>query len=163
EALYLLGQTGEARGQRDAAALAYRELRIVAPASGWADGAEDRLAALASAGVQVPPLSLLQRLERAGRLLRGGGPPWPRTAGETIAGEASDVGVALRALRIVADGAQRIGRYEIAARAIDMALKRAPEDKRAGLQLDRGRVLWRAGDREKDKAKARALKDKSLA
>src|SRR5205085_3237622 len=52
EALYLLAQTGEARGQRDAAALAYRELRVLAPASGWADGAEDRLAALAADGVQ---------------------------------------------------------------------------------------------------------------
>ena len=163
EALYLLGQTGEARGLREAAALAYREIRILAPTSGWADGADDRLAILATAGFQAPPLSLMQRLERAERLLRGGVPLNAATEAETIAGEASDHGIALRALRVLADAAQRIGRYDMAARALEMALKRAPGERRASLQLEHGRVLWRAGDREKDNAKAKALKDKALA
>ena len=163
EALYLLGQLGEARGQRDAAALAYRELRILAPTSGWADGAEDRLAALAGDGVQMPPLSIAQRLERAERLLRGGVPLNAANEAESIAGEASDPAMALRALRVVADGAQRLGRYEVAARAIELALKRAPADKRAGLQVEQARVFARAGDKEKDAPKAKAFKEKALA
>src|SRR5207247_117522 len=61
EALYLLGMTGEARGQVEAAAHAYRELQVLAPTGGWAAGAGDRLAALATAGVRVPDLSIAQR------------------------------------------------------------------------------------------------------
>src|SRR5204862_15178 len=81
---------------------------------------------------------------------------------EAIAADASEPGIALRALRVVADASQRLGRYDVAAKAIEMALKRAPADKRAGLQLEQARVFSRAGDREKDKQKARALKEKAL-
>ena len=163
EALYLLGQTGEARGLREPAALAYRELRILAPASSWADGAEDRLAALAMGGIQAPPLTLAQRLDRAERLLRGGVPLNAAGEAEALAGDASDPGIALRALRVLADAAQRLGRHDVAVRALDMALKRAPADKRAGLQLELGRALKRAADREKDRTKAKTLRDKALA
>ena len=150
EALYLLGQSGEARGQREAAAFAYRELRVVAPATGWADGAEDRLAVLASGGVVVPQLSLTQRLDRAERLLRGGVAATASNEAEAIALEASDSSLVLRALRVAADSAQRLRRWELAARATEMALRRAPVEKRPGLQLELGRFLARAG--EKDKA-----------
>jgi soluble lytic murein transglycosylase len=162
EALYLLGCIGEARGQRDAAAMAYRELRVLAPTTGWASGADDRLTALASEGVQVPPLSFVQRLERAERLLRGGVPTNAANEADVLAGEASDTGIVLRALRVVADGAQRVGRYDVAARAIELALQRVPADKRAALQLEQARVFWRMGDREKDRQKGRALKEKAL-
>src|SRR5207244_11852512 len=74
EALYLLGQSAEARGQRDNAAHAYRELRVLAPTTGWAEGAEDRLAALAATATAVPGLTLTPRLDPAERLLRGGVP-----------------------------------------------------------------------------------------
>ena len=66
-------------GSRDDAAHAYRELRVLAPTTGWADGASDRLAVLAAAGVPVPALTTDQRLERAERLLRGGVPRPPPT------------------------------------------------------------------------------------
>ncbi len=148
-ALYLLGQTGEARGQRDAAALAYRELRVLVPASGWADGAEDRLAALAAEGVQWPPLSLAQRLERAERLLRGGVLTSAASEAETLAGEVSDNAIALRALRVVADAAQRLRRYDLATRALGLAMKRAPADKRPALELDLGRTLARTKQKER--------------
>src|SRR3989442_1198092 len=46
EALYLLGMSAEARGQRELAARTYRELRLLLPASDYADGAADRLPAL---------------------------------------------------------------------------------------------------------------------
>src|SRR2546426_8521160 len=73
-ALYLLGLSAEARGQLDAAAQAYREIRILAPASGYADGAEDRIVALQTLGVHVPSLTPAQRIDRAERLLRADGP-----------------------------------------------------------------------------------------
>jgi CDP-diacylglycerol--glycerol-3-phosphate 3-phosphatidyltransferase len=130
EALYLLGQTGEARGQKDAAALAYRELRILAPASGWADGADDRLGVLTGAGIRVPDLSLTQRLERVERLLRSGVASTASNEAEAIANEASEDSIVLRALRVAADAAQRLRRWELAARMTEMALKRAPADKR---------------------------------
>src|SRR5437773_2287861 len=67
EALYLLGMSAEARGQRELAARTYRELRLLLPASDYADGAADRLAALEAAGVTVAPLTLEERVERAGQ------------------------------------------------------------------------------------------------
>jgi soluble lytic murein transglycosylase len=148
-ALYMLGATGEARGQREAAALAYRELRILAPTSGWADGADDRLAALAAEGVRVPDLSVLQRLDRAERLLRGGVPLSAANEAEALAGDASDSGIAVRALRVVADAALRLRRYEVAARTLEMLGKRVPVDNQPGVQLELGKVLVRGGQREK--------------
>src|SRR5262249_61674063 len=114
EALYLLGQTGEARGQRDAAASAYRELRILAPTTGWADGAEDRLAALAAAGVAVPPLSTTQRLDRAERLLQGGVPQTASCEAPRVAGGSGDCCIGVGALRIGAHALARIRRYRTA-------------------------------------------------
>src|SRR2546422_2343289 len=72
EALYLLGMSAEARGQRELAARTYRELRLLLPASDYADGAADRLAALEAAGLIPAPLTLEERVERADRLVRGG-------------------------------------------------------------------------------------------
>jgi soluble lytic murein transglycosylase len=149
EALYLLGQSGEVRGQRPAAVLAYRELRVLAPTTGWADGAADRLAALAAEGLTVPELSMAQRLERAERLLRGGVATTASSEAEAIAGESSDNSVVLRALRVTIDAAQRLRRWEIAARATELAIKRSPADKRPALQLELGRYLKNAGQRDK--------------
>ncbi|HYE90510.1 MAG TPA: CDP-alcohol phosphatidyltransferase family protein, partial [Terriglobales bacterium] len=148
-ALYLLGQTGEARGQREAAALAYRELRVLAPASGWADGADDRLARLSADGVSVPALSIAQRVERAERLLRGGVPGVASNEAEAIANEAADDSLVLRALRVATDAATRLRRWELAARTTELAIRRAPADKRHALQLELGRLLVRAGQRDR--------------
>src|SRR5262245_58168122 len=149
EALYLLGQTGEARGQRDAAASAYRELRILAPTTGWADGAEDRLAALAAAGVAVPPLSTTQRLDRAERLLKGGVPKTASDEAQRIADESGDAGIAVRALRIVADALARMRRYETAAHTLGVVADRVAADRRAAVRLEQARLLRRAGQRAK--------------
>lgn len=149
EALYLLGMTGEARGQSEAAAHAYRELRILVPASGWAAGASDRLAALAAAGVRVPQLSIAQRVDRAERLLRGGVPKTAADEAERIAEETRDTSLALRALKVVADASQRLGRHDVAARAIELAVGRAPADRKPGLRLEQARLLLRAGQRER--------------
>ena len=148
EALYLLGQSGEARGQVDAALAAYQQLILVAPTSGYADGAADRLDALARAGARIPPLSLEQRIDRAERLLRGGVPKTASEEAERIANEARDPGIAVRALRVVAQAAQRLGRYEVAARAMDLAVRRAPESTRRALELEQARLLMRGNQRE---------------
>jgi len=147
QALYLLGMSGEARGQSEAAAHAYRELQILVPASGWAAGASDRLAALAAAGVRVPPLSIAQRVDRAERLLRGGVPKTAADEAERIVDETRDASLALRALKVIADASQRLGRHDVAARAIELAVDRAPADRKPGLRLEQARLLLRAGQR----------------
>jgi soluble lytic murein transglycosylase len=149
QALYLLGMTGEARGQSDAAAHAYRELQILIPASGWASGASDRLAVLAGAGVRVPQLSITQRVERAERLLRGGVPKTASDEAERIVEETRDTGLALRALKVIADASRRLGRPEVAAKALELAVDRAPADRKPGLRLEQARLLLRANQRER--------------
>ena len=151
QTLYMLGLVSETRGQRDTAMLAYRELQVLAPASGWADGANDRLSALARAGVRIPELTLTQRLDRAERLLKGGVAQTAADEAERIAHEASDAPAALRALRIVAEAAQRLGRYELGARALDLAVGRASKAQKPSLQLEQARLLMRT------KQRARAL------
>ena len=149
EALYLLGQSAEARGQPGNAARAYRELRVLAPATGWAEGAADRLEVLGAAGIAVPPLTLDQRLNRAERLLRGGVPKTAADEAEQIAGEARDPSIIVRALRVVADGAQRLGRHEAAAKALALAVPRVAPERQGALRLEQARLLLRAGQRER--------------
>jgi CDP-diacylglycerol--glycerol-3-phosphate 3-phosphatidyltransferase len=148
-ALYLLGQSAEARGRPDDAAHAYRELMVLAPTTGWADGAMDQLAALAAEGVTVPPLTLDQRLSRAERLLRGGVAKTAGDEAQRIAGEARDPSIVVRALRVVADAAQRLGRYEAAAAALSLAVPRVPPERQTALRLEEARLLLRAGKRER--------------
>lgn len=149
EALYVLAITGEARGDREAAALVYRELTVRAPASGWADGATDRLAALAAAGIRAPELSLAQRLQRAERLLRDGVPRMAFDEAAQVVKEAREPALIERALRLVAAASQRIGRREAAARAFELAASRLPTERRPSLLLEQGRLWWRAGHRER--------------
>src|SRR5439155_209065 len=126
EALYLLGMSAEARGQRELAARTYRELRLLLPASDYADGAADRLAALEAAGGTVAPLTPEERVERADRLARGRVAEPAIDEAERIVAEARESAVSLRALRVIADGARKLGRYETAARALEQAVARAP-------------------------------------
>src|SRR3989454_1080069 len=145
EALYLLGQTAEARDHRDVAALAYRQLRVLAPTTGYAEAASDRLGVLVSGGTPLPPLSMAERIDRAERLLRGGVPKTARDEAERIAREARDAGIVVRALRVVGDAAARLGRYEAGGKALEAAAKRAPSDQQPRLRIDQARFLIRAG------------------
>ena len=149
EALYLLGQSAEALGRGDHAMHTYRELLVLAPTTGWADGAADRIDALAAAGIAVPPLTLDQRVDRAERLLRGGVPKTAADEAERIAGDARDSSILVRALRVVADAAQRIGRHEAAARMLALAIPRVPGERQPALRLEEARLLLRAGQRER--------------
>ncbi|MEX2145492.1 MAG: transglycosylase SLT domain-containing protein, partial [Candidatus Rokuibacteriota bacterium] len=157
QALYMLGAVTAARGQPDTAALAYRQLMILAPAGAYADGAADRLAALAATGTPTPPLSITQRIDRAERLLRGGVPKIAAEEAERIVSEARDPGIVLRALDVVAEGARRLGQWEAAARAKGLAVARAPAAQKPRLQLDQARLLVRAGQRDKALALFRAV------
>ena len=149
EAIYLLGQSAEALGRRDDAAHTYRQLLVLAPTTGWADGAADRVEALAASGIAIPALTPEQRIDRAERLLRGGVPKTAADEAERIAGEVRDASVVVRALRVVADGAQRIGRYEAAAKLLAVAIPRVPAERQPGLRLEQARLLLRAGQRER--------------
>jgi soluble lytic murein transglycosylase len=148
EALYLLGMTAEGRGQLEAAAAAYRELIVSAPATGYASGATDRLAALARAGIRIVPLSVKQRLDRAERLLRSGVLQAAADEADRLAAETQDVAIAVRALKIVAAASQRLGRYDAAARTIELAVARAPLEQRPGLQLEQARLLSRGANKD---------------
>ncbi len=149
EALYLLGMSAEALGQRELAARTYRELRVLVPASDYAEGGADRLAALEAAGVRVAPLTIEERIDRAERLLRGGVSATSSEEAERIVAEAREPKIVLRALRVVVDSAKKVGRSEVAARALQLAITTAPATERPALELERGKLLVRAGQNQK--------------
>ena len=146
-ALYLLGQSAEALGQIDAAAQAYRQIRVVAPASGYADGAADRIAALQAAGVRPVPLTPAQRASRAERLLRAGMPDLAMSEAERLLDEVKTGPIAVRALRVIADSAMRLRRYDLAARTLGLLVDRSPAERRSEVRLEQARALVRASDR----------------
>src|SRR5262245_7743336 len=149
EALYLLGMSAEARGQLEPAAQAYRQVMLLAPTSGYSSGASARLEVLTAAGTRLPELTMPQRIDRAERLLRGGVPSAATEEAERIVKEARDPGLVVRALRVVADGAARLGRYDAAAKAIDLAIPHAPPDLRPRLRLEQARFLSRTPQKER--------------
>jgi tetratricopeptide (TPR) repeat protein len=127
---------------------------VLAPTTGWADGAADRLGVLAAGGTPVPPLTMRQRLERAERLLRGGVPKTASDEAERIATESQDPSIVVRALRVVADGARRLGQYEAAAKALDMAIARAPADQQTALRLEQALAAARRPPRARSRCSA---------
>src|SRR5206468_3606660 len=94
-------------------------------------------------------LTLEERVERADRLVRGGVAQTAIDEAERIVAEARESAVSLRALRVIADGARKLGRYETAARALEQAVARAPAVEQPALQLERGKLLERAGQPQK--------------
>jgi len=146
-ALYLLGQSAEALGKFDVAAQTYRELRMLAPASGYADGASDRLVALQSQGVTVTPLTPAQRADRAERLLQAGVPEQALSEAERLLDDVKQGPVALRALRIMADSQRRLNRFDAAGRTLGLLADRSSAERRPALRLELARVLVRTGDR----------------
>jgi soluble lytic murein transglycosylase len=148
-ALYLLAESFEARGQREKAAKTYRELTLLAPASEYADGAADRLRALAKAGVSLPPPSDAERLDRAERLLQAGMPEDARGEAAAVAAGAGASEVAMRALVVVADALSRMRRWDAAAAAVQQALERAAPEARPALRLKLARFFYRAGKNDR--------------
>jgi soluble lytic murein transglycosylase len=144
--LYQLGLAFEARAEPQKAAQTYRELTLLAPASGYAGAAADRLAALARGGTVAPALSPEERLTRAERLLRSGVLDAASTEADALAAEAREPGFVVRALQIVMSAAQRLRRYGVAARAAELAIARTPPERKPALRLELGRLLHRAGN-----------------
>jgi soluble lytic murein transglycosylase len=144
EALYLLGASFEARGERHKAAETYRELRLLAPASEYADGAADRLDTLGRAGIVIPPLSPEASVVRAERLLRAGMVDRAREEAEAVSTAATGE-PARRALRVVAMALERSRNYEAAASVTDRALAYATADQWPALRIASARLLFRAG------------------
>src|SRR5206468_3370342 len=112
-ALYLLAMTAESLGQPDAAALTYRDVRLLAPASGYAEGASDRIVALEASGIRPPPLTPAQRIDRAERLLRANVPDVAMGEAERIVDEVKESAVVTRALRVIVESARRLNRYDV--------------------------------------------------
>ncbi len=146
-ALYLLAMTAEALGQPDAAAMTYRDVRLLAPASGYADGASDRILALQAAGVRLAPLTPTQRIDRTERLLRGNVPDVALSEAERIVDEIKDNAIVTRGLRVMVDSARRLNRHDVAARALGLMIDRASAERRPALKLEQARVYVRANDR----------------
>ena len=145
-ALYLLAMTAETLGQLDAAALTYRDVRILTPASGYADGAGDHIAALQAAGARLPPLTPSQRVDRVERLLRANVPDVAMTEAQSIVDEVKEGAVVTRALRVVADSARSLRRYDVAARTLGLVIDRSPAERRPRLKLEQARLYVRAKD-----------------
>jgi soluble lytic murein transglycosylase len=146
-ALYLLAMTAESLGQPNAAALTYRDVRLLAPASGYADGASDRIVALEASGVRLPPLTPSQRIDRAERLLRTNVPDVALGEAERIVDEVKESAIVTRALRVVVESARRLNRHDAAARALGLMIDRSPAERRPALKLEQARVYVRANDR----------------
>jgi soluble lytic murein transglycosylase len=146
DALYLLAMTAEALGQLDAAALTYRDVRLLVPASGYAEGASDRIAVLQAGGVRLPPLTGAQRVARAERLLKANVPDAALSEAQTIADEVKEGAVVTRALRVVADSARNLRRYDVAARTMGLLVDRSSAERRPGLKLEQARLYVRAKD-----------------
>jgi soluble lytic murein transglycosylase len=148
-ALYLLGLTAEALGRLDAAAQSYREVRLLAPASAYADGASDRIVALQSQGVRLTPLTPEQRVDRAERLLRADVPDVAVSEAERLVDEVRVGPVATRALRVITDAARRLNRQELATRTLGLLIDRSPAERRPTLRLELARMHVRASERNR--------------
>jgi soluble lytic murein transglycosylase len=138
--------TAEALGQLDAAALTYRDVRLLVPASGYAEGASDRITVLQAAGVRLPPLTAVQRVERAERLLKTNVPDVAMSEAQSIVDEVKEGAVVTRALRVVADSARNLRRYDVAARTLGLVVDRSSAERRPGLKLEQARLYVRAKD-----------------
>ncbi|MBI2553035.1 MAG: transglycosylase SLT domain-containing protein [Candidatus Rokubacteria bacterium] len=145
---YLLGLSLEAQGRGLEAAGIFRELWLTAPTSAYGEAAGDRLEALASAGVALPPPTQTERMDRAERLLAGGMSSAARQEAEALLAELPDPELTLRGLRVMSGGWRRGGQYDAAQRAADRALADTPWERRPPLLLELARLQQRVGARE---------------
>jgi len=162
-ALYLLAMTAEALGQPDAAALTYRDVRLLTPASGYAEGASDRIVALEASGIRLPPLTPGQRIDRAERLLRANVPDVALGEAERIVDEVKDGAIVTRGLRVIVESARRLNRHDVAARTLGLMIDRSAAERRPALKLEQARLYVRAADRRSDRAGRNELIGRALA
>ncbi len=144
-ARYLLGLTLEARGRSAEAAVTWRELWLLAPATAYAEAAGDHLALLARRGTVLPAPTPEERLERAERLLAAGALAASSEEARALLAEHRGAELAFRALAVLAQSLQQGRRYGEAAEAVRRSLLLAPPPRRPFLLLQLGRLQLRAG------------------
>src|SRR5207244_8162241 len=62
--------------------------------------------------------------------------------------------LARAAFKVMAEASQPLGRFDVAARALDLAVDRAPADRKPGIRLEQARLLLRGNQKDQ---KERAL------
>src|SRR5262249_58335269 len=90
-----------------------------------------------------------QLSERAGGGGRAGVPKRAWDEAKGTGDKSADRGIAVRALRIVADALARLRRYEMAARTLGVVADRVAPERRPAVRLEQARLLRRAGQRAK--------------
>ena len=135
-----MAQSLAASGRSGEAAAAFRELWLMAPASPQADSAARELRALEGRGVSAVPVGPVLRIERAERLVAAGVGDQARSEAEAVLAEGPPAELALRALRVMADGARRSGRDDVALVAVNRGLALSPADKRAPWLLESAKI-----------------------
>jgi soluble lytic murein transglycosylase len=138
-----MGQSLAAAGRAGEAVTAFRELWLSTPATPQADAAARELRALEARGLPIAPLTSVQRLDRAERLAAAGIGDQARAEAEAVLAGALPVDLQMRALRVVADGAQRSGRDDLALAAVNRGLGLSPADKRAPWLLESAKIQKR--------------------
>ena len=134
-----MGQSLAAAGRGTEAAAVFRELWLSAPATQYADAAARELRGLEARGVSVPPTPA-QRIERAEKVVAAGLGDQARAEAEAVLAEGPPVDLALKALRVVMDGARRAGRDDAALAATARALALATGEKRAPWLLESAKI-----------------------
>jgi soluble lytic murein transglycosylase len=135
-----MGQSLAAAGRSGEAVTAFRELWLSAPATILADAAARELRGLEARGVTVPPPTPTQRVERAERVAAAGLGDQARAEAESVLAEGPPPDLALKALRVVMDGARRAGRDDVALAATGRALAIATGEKRAPWLLESAKI-----------------------
>jgi soluble lytic murein transglycosylase len=135
-----LAQSLAASGRLGEAATAFRDLWLTAPATPQADAAAREIRALEARGVPVVPVGPILRIERAERLAAAGVGDQARSEADSVLAEGPPAELALRALRVVADGARRSGREDLALAAVNRGLVLSPADKRAPWLLESAKI-----------------------
>jgi soluble lytic murein transglycosylase len=157
---YALGQALEASGQLAEAQGVFRGLWLTAPASAYAEAAAQQERALAERGLMVPPPTAREKLDRAERLLAAGLHVSARAAAEEVlAEEAPPAELALRALRVVSEGARRADDHDIAVLAIERAVSLTAAERRPSWLLGLARLQQRRSRDQALATLARVLRD----
>ncbi len=138
-----MAQSLAASGRAAEAATAYHDLWLTAPATPQADAAAREVRALEARGVPIVPLTQAQRVERAERLAVAGVGDQARAEADAILAEGPPADLALKALRVVADGARRSGRDDLALAAVSRGLVLSPADRRAPWLLESAKIQQR--------------------
>ena len=135
-----MGQSLVAAGRPTEAATAFRELWLTVPATPWADAAARELRGLEARGVAVAAPTPTQRIERAERVAAAGLGDQARAEAEAVLADGPSPDLALKALRVVMDGARRAGRDDLALAATTRALGLVTGEKRAPWLLESAKI-----------------------